>query len=168
MASRLSPFLRLARTAAPLRQTIARPLRPQLAAARHRSFATTARLSHDDHSAPAPATNHVQAPTPKPDAYYLRFTCRPCATQSSHNISKQGYHHGSVLVTCPECKNRHVISDHLNIFGDRKITVEDLVREQGGIVRKGTLDEDGDVEFWSEKLAAKTEGEEDVKKEGES
>lgn len=139
MTSRISPFLRLARTAAPLRQTLARPLRPQFAAARYRGFTTTTQRTESKHKIPV-----------KPESYYLQFTCRPCGERSSHNISKQGYHHGSVLVTCPECKNRHVISDHLNIFGDRKVTIEQLVQEQGGIVRKGTLDDDGDIEFWSE------------------
>lgn len=47
-------------------------------------------------------------------SYQLTFTCKPCSTRSSHKISKQGYHKGSVLITCPECRNRHVISDHLN------------------------------------------------------
>lgn len=62
-------------------------------------------------------------------------------------MSKQGYHHGSVLITCPGCSNRHVISDHLNIFGDKKVTVEDLLREKGQGITKGVLDENGDIEF---------------------
>ncbi|ROT37195.1 zf-DNL-domain-containing protein, partial [Sodiomyces alkalinus F11] len=80
--------------------------------------------------------------------YRLTFTCSPCNTKSTHHISKQGYHRGSVLVTCPGCRNRHVIADHLNIFSDRHFTVEDLMREKGQLVKKGTLGEDGDVEFW--------------------
>jgi DNL zinc finger len=48
-------------------------------------------------------------------AYEMTFTCKPCGIRSSHRISKQGYHHGSVLITCPECKNRHIISDHLGV-----------------------------------------------------
>ena len=147
MASRLSPFLRVARTAAPLRQTVARPFRSQLTTASRRGFLTTATLRSDD----TPEIQSFAPPRPRnPESYHLSFTCRPCSTRSNHTISKQGYHHGSVLVTCPECKNRHVISDHLNIFGDRKITVEDLVKEQGGIVRKGSLNEDGDIEFWAD------------------
>ena len=82
--------------------------------------------------------------------YQLTFTCVPCGGRSSHTISKQGYHSGSVLITCPSCRNRHVISDHLGIFGDRKITVEDLMRERGRLVKRGTLGEDGDVEFWQD------------------
>jgi protein import protein ZIM17 len=55
-----------------------------------------------------------------------------------------------VLITCPSCRNRHVISDHLNIFGNRSVTVEDLMRERGRLVKRGTLGEDGDIEFWED------------------
>lgn len=179
MASRLSPALRLVRAAAPLRQNFARPFLHQVTAARHTGIAAT-RFAHNIPTPPpiepksepetsgsspessdaastspsetTPASEEAEAPkAPRPE-YHLSFTCRPCGERSNHVISKQGYHHGSVLVTCPECKNRHVISDHLNIFGDRKITVEDLIREQGGIVRKGTLGEDGDIEFWADNV----------------
>lgn len=54
------------------------------------------------------------------------------------------------MIACPNCRNRHVISDHLKIFGDRKITVEDLLKEKGMMVKRGTLGEDGDVEFWED------------------
>lgn len=93
-----------------------------------------------------------ESPRPKlptnPAYYQLSFTCVPCGHRSHHNVSKQGYHKGSTLITCPECRNRHVISDHLGIFGDRKITVEDLMREKGQLVKRGSLGEDGDIEFW--------------------
>ncbi|KAI1806664.1 DNL zinc finger-domain-containing protein [Daldinia bambusicola] len=82
--------------------------------------------------------------------YELTFTCVPCGDRSTHTISKQGYHKGSVLITCPSCRNRHVISDHLNIFGNRKVTIEDIMREKGQLVKRGTLGEDGDVEFWED------------------
>ncbi|KAI1383588.1 DNL zinc finger-domain-containing protein [Hypoxylon trugodes] len=87
--------------------------------------------------------------------YELTLTCVPCGDRSTHHISKQGYHQGSVLITCPSCRNRHIISDHLNIFGDRKITVEDLMREKGQLVKRGTLGEDGDVEFWEDGTTTK-------------
>ncbi|KAK3335791.1 DNL zinc finger-domain-containing protein [Cercophora scortea] len=82
--------------------------------------------------------------------YELTFTCKPCGERSRHKMSKQGYHHGSVLIACPTCRNRHVISDHLRIFGDRTMTIEDLMRERGQLVKKGTLGEDGDLEFWDD------------------
>lgn len=58
---------------------------------------------------------------PKPEtreevpSYEMTFTCKPCSTRSSHRMSKQGYHHGTILITCPGCKNRHLIADHLKV-----------------------------------------------------
>ena len=43
-----------------------------------------------------------------------------------------------------------MISDHLRIFGDTAMTVEDLLREKGELVKKGTLGEEGDLEFWDD------------------
>ena len=117
---------------------------------------TTTSPESSSSSTPAPAKSslpHLPVGPPRPSRvqsephYQLTFTCVPCETRSTHRVSKQGYHNGSVLITCPKCRNRHVISDHLGIFGDRKITVEDLMRERGRIVRKGTLDADGDIEY---------------------
>ena len=48
-------------------------------------------------------------------AYEITFTCKPCLTRATHKISKQGYHYGTVLITCPSCKARHLISDHLKV-----------------------------------------------------
>ena len=48
-------------------------------------------------------------------SYDLTFTCSPCDKRSTHRITKQGYHKGTVLITCPECKNKHLISDHLKV-----------------------------------------------------
>lgn len=108
---------------------------------------STTRLAH---SVPRPPAANATANTPKQPTYELTFTCVPCGGRSAHNVSKQGYHHGSVLITCPSCRNRHVISDHLNIFGNRSLTVEDLMRDKGRLVKRGTLGEDGDVEFWED------------------
>ncbi|KAG4411754.1 hypothetical protein IFR04_015116 [Cadophora malorum] len=109
--------------------------------------------THKPH-APRPSAyqqdqGEVPIPPQKPE-YEMTFTCTPCSTRSTHRVSKQGYHKGSVLITCPECRNRHVISDHLGIFGDRSMTIEDLMREQGQLVKKGTLSEDGNLEFWAD------------------
>ncbi|KAH7170996.1 DNL zinc finger-domain-containing protein [Dactylonectria macrodidyma] len=93
-------------------------------------------------------------PEVRPEYYQLSFTCVPCGHRSHHNVSKQGYHHGSTLITCPDCRNRHVISDHLDIFGDRKVTIEDIMREKGQLVKRGSLGEDGDIEFWPEEKYA--------------
>lgn len=107
----------------------------------------------------APASEGERPEATNPAYYQLSFTCVPCSHRSHHNVSKQGYHTGSILITCPGCRNRHVISDHLNIFGDRKVTVEDLMREKGRLVKRGSLGEDGDIEFWpdEEGVEGKTE-----------
>jgi protein import protein ZIM17 len=36
------------------------------------------------------------------------------------------------------------------IFGDKSMTIEDIIREQGQLVKKGTLSEDGDFEIWAD------------------
>ncbi|KAL2016910.1 hypothetical protein VTK56DRAFT_2871 [Thermocarpiscus australiensis] len=98
-----------------------------------------------------PATEKAAQPNIRQQPHYeLTFTCKPCGARSRHRVSKQGYHHGSVLIACPGCRNRHVISDHLRIFGDARVTVEDLLRARGELVKKGTLGEDGDLEFWED------------------
>ena len=67
-------------------------------------------------------------------AYEMTFTCKQCNTRSTHKISKQGYHHGTVLINCPGCKNRHLISDHMKVWlvhvrvGVIALTEVDLLR----------------------------------------
>ncbi|KAK4098842.1 zf-DNL-domain-containing protein [Parathielavia hyrcaniae] len=102
--------------------------------------------------------------------YELTFTCRPCGTRSRHRVSKQGYHHGTVLIACPSCRNRHVIADHLRVFGDKATTVEDLLRARGEQVKRGTLAAEGDVEFWEDGTTTVREplaAEREVKRAGE-
>ncbi|KAE8353598.1 DNL zinc finger-domain-containing protein [Aspergillus coremiiformis] len=91
-------------------------------------------------------------------AYEITFTCRPCGERSSHRLSKQGYHRGTVVIRCPSCKNRHIISDHLNIFYDKKTTLEDILAEQGGKLKRGYVE--GDMEFWDDGSVTPKEGQE--------
>jgi len=50
--------------------------------------------------------------------YDMTFTCKKCLERSSHRITKQAYHFGTVLVNCPGCKGRHLIADHMKVsFG---------------------------------------------------
>ena len=127
-------------------------------------------------STPNPLTN--QTTTPETDAqnaeqnrlrreqepaYQITFTCKPCGNRSSHRMSKHGYHRGTVLIRCPSCENRHVISDHLNIFFDKKSTLEDILAKQGGKVKRGYVD--GDMEFWEDGSVNVKEGEGEGKQE---
>ena len=89
-------------------------------------------------------------------AYEFTFTCKPCLHRSAHRISKQGYHHGSVLITCPSCKNRHIVSDHLRIFSEEGFSIEEAMRKSGELFRKGTLGPDGDVEIWKDGMGTKS------------
>lgn len=70
----------------------------------------------------------------------LAFTCKQCDTRSSHVVSKQAYQDGTVLVQCPGCKSRHLIADHLKIFSDNRITLEDIMKAQGETVSTDTSD----------------------------
>jgi protein import protein ZIM17 len=42
------------------------------------------------------------------------------------------------------------MSDHLKIFSDKSVTIEDLMREKGQLVKRGSLSAEGDVEFWDD------------------
>ncbi|KAL2810834.1 DNL zinc finger-domain-containing protein [Aspergillus granulosus] len=91
-------------------------------------------------------------------AYMLAFTCKPCSHRSVHRVSKHGYHRGTVLIQCPGCKNRHVISDHLKIFLDRNKTLEDIMKENGERMVQGRIDTD--MEWRDDELMAKEIAEE--------
>lgn len=98
-------------------------------------------------SVPTSTTKSQSVPNQTP-AYEITFTCKPCKHRSAHRVSKRGYNHGTVLITCPSCKNRHVFADHLKIIADKSFTIEDLMREKGQLVKRGTLE--GDLEFWDD------------------
>ncbi|KAF2687675.1 zf-DNL-domain-containing protein [Lentithecium fluviatile CBS 122367] len=121
-----------------------------------RSQALCAQLRHESTtSAPDPPSTSTTPPDSRLErdqvpAYELTFTCKVCSTRSSHRLSKQGYHHGTILISCPGCKNRHLISDHLKIFSDKRVTVEDILREKGDLVKRGELGTEGDIEFWED------------------
>ncbi|XBW38486.1 hypothetical protein QEN19_004076 [Hanseniaspora menglaensis] len=75
----------------------------------------------------------IKVPFNPADKLLLVFTCKKCDHRSSHQISKHGYYKGSVLCECPQCKNRHLISDHMKIFQDdvQNLTLEDIMRKEG-------------------------------------
>ncbi len=67
---------------------------------------------------------------------FLGFTCKMCSSRSHHTISKLAYTKGTVLVQCPCCKNRHLISDHLNWFDTGRKTIEEILESRGETVRR--------------------------------
>lgn len=73
---------------------------------------------------PATPSHHQFSPLQedpyKKPTYELTFTCKPCGHRSSHTITQQAYHFGTILIRCPGCKDRHVISDHLKV-GERPL-----------------------------------------------
>mmetsp|Transcript_167 Transcript_167/g.445 ORF Transcript_167/g.445 Transcript_167/m.445 type:complete len:142 (-) Transcript_167:113-538(-) len=70
------------------------------------------------------------------ECYALAFTCKVCDTRAARMISKKAYHHGVVLVQCPECKNRHLISDQLKWFGDETSNIETILADRGEAISK--------------------------------
>ena len=133
--------LRLAARQRPLHQLAAHRFRDQLrssapsplTACQQRLYRPSQRFNSstsESESQPLTEYSESQAPTETPTppanaeqpkvrqdvpAYELTFTCKPCSTRTTHRISKQGYHHGTVLITCPNCTSRHLITDHLRV-----------------------------------------------------
>ncbi|KAG5436950.1 hypothetical protein PCANB_001360 [Pneumocystis canis] len=64
-------------------------------------------------------------------SYLITFTCQRCSNRTTHRMTKQAYCNGTVIIQCPHCKNRHLISDHLKIFSDKSVTIEDIMKEKG-------------------------------------
>ncbi|KAI1609944.1 DNL zinc finger-domain-containing protein [Exophiala viscosa] len=130
-----------------------------------RYLATSVR--HQNSSLSVPGTPLKAALSRDEPSYQLSFTCKPCLHRSSHRVTKHGYHHGTVLVTCPSCKARHVIADHLKVFLDEKKTLEDILKDKLAngedftkLLKKGRLgirpgaivanEGEEDLEFWED------------------
>lgn len=135
------------------------------------SFKSTAASPEASNPSTPTANDHSKIPPQFQGVphYQLSFTCKPCTERSSHRISKQGFHSGTVLISCPGCKARHLIADHLKIFSDTSKTIEDILREQGDKVVRGTVGEEqskenpGDIEFWRNEPASEPQKEDDVR-----
>ena len=114
-----------------------------------------------------PTRPPTEPPTADTPSYQLTFTCKPCKARSSHRVTKQGYHKGTVLITCPSCHARHLIADHLRVFVDKKSALEDILMQKAApgtdlrkLLKKGQLgvrqgemvgrEGEESVEFWED------------------
>ena len=48
---------------------------------------------------------------------------------------------------------------HLQIFSDKSVTIEDIMRENGEMVKRGMISANGDVEFWDDPAPARKDAE---------
>ncbi|CAD7961309.1 unnamed protein product [Amoebophrya sp. A120] len=99
-----------------------------------RQFSTsTSSPSSSSSSSAANSAGFTLPGTKENAAYILAYTCDVCKHREAKKISKNSYHNGIVIVTCSNCKNRHLIADNLNWFGDQKQNVEDFMRDKGEV-----------------------------------
>ncbi len=117
-------------------------------------------------TAPPSSSPYIRAVASSPatathPAYEIYFTCKPCSHRSGpHRVTKQGFHKGTTLITCPSCKNRHVVSDHLRIFTDQGGDLVDIMQRHGEKLKKGKLgirngelignEGEEEIEFWDD------------------
>ena len=75
------------------------------------------------------------------------YTCKVCSTRNSQTISNKAYTQGVVIVRCCGCKNNHLVADNLGWFRDKKINIEDIMKEKGETVKRVSLDDDDILEL---------------------
>ncbi|KAF3902884.1 hypothetical protein AA313_de0208473 [Arthrobotrys entomopaga] len=112
------------------------------------SSSSSSSSSSPSPSSPSSSSQKVASfPLAEKPSYELTFTCKKCSHRSTHKVSKQAYHKGTVLVQCPGCQVRHLMSDHLKIFTDKPTTIEDILKEKGEKIKKGVKYSNGDIEI---------------------
>ncbi|CCX30748.1 Similar to Mitochondrial protein import protein ZIM17; acc. no. P42844 [Pyronema omphalodes CBS 100304] len=79
------------------------PVVPRLAPVVPKTFRVASVQSRHNSTSASVPTAVGEQPEPEKPSYQLTFTCRPCQERSTHKITKQAYHKGSVLIECPGC-----------------------------------------------------------------
>lgn len=85
----------------------------------------------------------IQLTKLQPDRMYIQFTCNICEHINKKFMSKKSYTEGVVIIKCDDCKNNHLIADHMGWFDSQKSpgTIEDIMKAQGkeSEVRRGCI-----------------------------
>lgn len=55
-----------------------------------------------------------------------------------------------IIFVWVSCVLESCIADDTQIFSDKSITLEDILKEKGQLLKKGVLGSEGDVEFWQD------------------
>jgi protein import protein ZIM17 len=71
-----------------------------------------------------------------------------------------------VIITCPGCKNNHLIADHLGYFDDDSSTIEKLMEAKGQVVTRQIVDANV-IDMTEEELVKIKVGKGDGPKEGQ-
>jgi len=83
---------------------------------------------------------------PLSDRFSLSYTCSICNQRNENrSINRQAYTAGVVLCRCEKCQKLHLFADHLKWFSDERITIETIMKEKGHQIKRGFMDENGNV-----------------------